>query len=90
MRITYCNAAKCFPKIFVANLVTSKKVRIILHFQDLDLRVQHFHSFSHHNEAGHYHIDTTPDTVEYLGYFTVAEVIHRIDRPVNTHKFGRD
>ncbi|GLV34262.1 uncharacterized protein CBL_00193 [Carabus blaptoides fortunei] len=57
---------------------------------DLDLRVIHFHSFSHHGEGGHYHYDTTPDTVEYLGYFTVAESIYRIDRPTVTHQVGRD
>ncbi|XP_057658545.1 ester hydrolase C11orf54 homolog isoform X1 [Diorhabda carinulata] len=56
----------------------------------LDLRVQHFHSFSHHGEAGHYHYDTTPETVEYLGYFNVGEEIYRIDRPINTHTWGRD
>ncbi|RZB40837.1 DUF1907 domain containing protein [Asbolus verrucosus] len=52
----------------------------------LDLRVQHFHGFSHHGEAGHYHIDVTPETVEYLGYFNTAEEIYRIDRPVETHQ----
>ncbi|CAH0554431.1 unnamed protein product [Brassicogethes aeneus] len=56
----------------------------------LDLRVQHFHSFSHHGEAGHYHIDTTPDLVEYLGYFNVGAEIYRIDKPNITHAFGRD
>ncbi|XP_044015377.1 ester hydrolase C11orf54 homolog isoform X2 [Aphidius gifuensis] len=35
---------------------------------DLDLRVQHFHSFSNHGEGGHYHIDTTPDIVEWFFY----------------------
>lgn len=57
---------------------------------DLDLRLQHFHSFSKHGEGGHYHIDTTPDIVEYEGYFNVGEKIVRVDKPVNTHKFGRD
>lgn len=57
---------------------------------DLDLRLQHFHSFSRHGEGGHYHIDTTPDIVEYEGYFNVGEKIVRVDKPVNTHKFGRD
>lgn len=56
----------------------------------LDLRVQHFHSFSHHGEGGHYHIDTVPDTVEYLGYFILAEMVYRIDRPTETHNIGRD
>ncbi|XP_019876653.2 ester hydrolase C11orf54 homolog [Aethina tumida] len=58
--------------------------------EELDLRVQHFHSFSHHGEAGHYHIDTTPDIVEYLGYFKPGQTIYRIDKPVDSHKFGRD
>lgn len=57
---------------------------------DLDLRLQHFHSFSKHGEGGHYHIDTTPDIVEYEGYFNVGEKIVRVDKPINTHKFGRD
>ncbi|KAG7483764.1 hypothetical protein MATL_G00041850 [Megalops atlanticus] len=56
----------------------------------LDLRVEHTHCFSHHGEGGHYYIDTTPDTVEYLGYFMPAEFIYRIDRPQNTHVIGRD
>ncbi|KAJ8679874.1 hypothetical protein QAD02_015661 [Eretmocerus hayati] len=57
---------------------------------DLDLRVQHFHSFSHHGEGGHYHIDTTPDVVEYLGYFNLGEVLHRVDQPVSSLQFGKD
>ncbi|XP_030648286.1 ester hydrolase C11orf54 homolog [Chanos chanos] len=56
----------------------------------LDLRVEHTHGFSHHGEGGHYYIDTTPDTVEYLGYFLPAEYIYRIDRPKETHQIGRD
>ncbi|XP_067866392.1 ester hydrolase C11orf54 homolog isoform X3 [Heterodontus francisci] len=55
-----------------------------------DLRVEHTHCFSHHGEGGHYHYDTTPDTVEYLGYFLPAEHLYRIDRPEKTHKIGRD
>ncbi|PNJ86387.1 C11orf54 isoform 15, partial [Pongo abelii] len=38
-----------------------------------DLRLEHTHFFSHHGEGGHYHYDTTPDIVEYLGYFLPAE-----------------
>jgi hypothetical protein len=49
---------------------------------DLDLRLQHFHSFSKHGEGGHYHNDTTPDTVEYEGYFNVGHRIVRIDKPI--------
>jgi hypothetical protein len=57
---------------------------------DLDLRVQHFHSFSKHGDAGHYHYDVTPDEVEYEGYFNVGSRIVRIDQPILTHKMGRD
>uniref|UniRef100_A0A3Q4AUL8 DUF1907 domain-containing protein n=1 Tax=Mola mola TaxID=94237 RepID=A0A3Q4AUL8_MOLML len=56
----------------------------------LDLRVEHTHCFSHHGEGGHYYIDTTPDTVEYLGYFMSAEFVYRIDRPKETHGIGRE
>ncbi|XP_061658801.1 ester hydrolase C11orf54 homolog isoform X2 [Syngnathoides biaculeatus] len=56
----------------------------------LDLRVEHTHCFSHHGEGGHYYIDTTPDSVEYLGYFVPAEFIYRIDRPKDTHAVRRD
>lgn len=57
---------------------------------DLDLRLTHFHSFSQSHWGGHYHYDTTPDTVEYEAYFSIGERIVRIDRPINTHKLGRD
>ncbi|XP_034033694.1 ester hydrolase C11orf54 homolog [Thalassophryne amazonica] len=56
----------------------------------LDLRVEHTHCFSHHGEGGHYYIDTTPDSVEYLGYFMPAEYVYRIDRPKETHSVGRE
>lgn len=57
---------------------------------DLDLRLQHFHSFSQSNWGGHYHYDTTPETIEYEAYFNVGERVVRIDRPTDTHKLGRD
>lgn len=47
---------------------------------DFTLRLQHFHCFSKHNHGGHYHDDTTPDIVEYEGYFNVAERIFLIDK----------
>uniref|UniRef100_A0A8C6FA23 DUF1907 domain-containing protein n=1 Tax=Monodon monoceros TaxID=40151 RepID=A0A8C6FA23_MONMO len=55
-----------------------------------DLWLEHTHCFSHHEEGGHYHYDTTPDTVEYLGYFLPAEFLYCIDQPTETHSFGRD
>ncbi|XP_019385883.1 PREDICTED: ester hydrolase C11orf54 homolog [Crocodylus porosus] len=55
-----------------------------------DLRLEHTHGFSHYGEGGHYHNDTTPDSVEYLGYFMPAELLFRIDRPKETHLIGRD
>ncbi|KAM7344295.1 ester hydrolase C11orf54 homolog isoform 1-T1 [Cochliomyia hominivorax] len=63
---------------------------LITHEHDLDLRLQHFHSFSTTNWGGHYHYDTTPETVEYEAYLNVAERIVRVDKPLVTHKFGRD
>lgn len=62
------------PLIAVGTMVTSEA--------DLDLRLQHFHSFSTHGHGGHYHYDTTPDTVEYEGFFNVGTRIVRIDKPV--------
>lgn len=67
-----------------------QSLSFVLRFQGLDLRVEHTHGFSHHGEGGHYYIDTTPDTVEYLGYFLPAEFVYRIDRPKDTHTVGRD
>lgn len=62
------------PLIAVGTMVTNEA--------DLDLRLQHFHSFSKHGHGGHYHYDVTPDTVEYEGYFNVGSRIVRIDKPV--------
>ncbi|GFR72793.1 ester hydrolase C11orf54-like protein [Elysia marginata] len=52
--------------------------------QGLHLRQEHFHCFSEHGQAGHYHFDTTPETASYLGYFNVAEAVYRIDLPTDT------
>ena len=62
----------------------------LLLFQDLDLRIEHFHCFSSHGDGGHYHYDTTPNNASYRGYFGVAEYMFRIDRPIETHMIGRD
>ncbi|NP_001016346.2 ester hydrolase C11orf54 homolog [Xenopus tropicalis] len=62
----------------------------VSHDPGYDLRLEHTHCFSHHGEGGHYHYDTTPDTVEYLGYFHPAELLYRIDKPSATHMVGRD
>lgn len=51
------------------------------HDPGLGLRMEHTHCFSEHGEGGHYHYDVTPDEVEYEGYFQVAKVLYRIDRP---------
>jgi len=62
----------------------------VSHDPGLDLRVEHSHCFSMHGEGGHYHEDVTPETVKYIGYFTPALKMHRIDRPEITHDIGRD
>ncbi|PIO70222.1 hypothetical protein TELCIR_07934 [Teladorsagia circumcincta] len=45
-----------------------------------NLRMEHTHCYSDHQDGGHYHIDTTPETVEYEGWFTAAEKIYRVDQ----------
>ncbi|VDO59647.1 unnamed protein product [Haemonchus placei] len=45
-----------------------------------NLRMEHTHCYSDHNDGGHYHTDTTPDTVVYEGWFTAAEKIYRVDQ----------
>lgn len=62
----------------------------VSHDPGWDLRIEHTHCFSDHKQGGHYHYDTTPEEVEYLGYFNVAECMFRIDAPVSTHQIGRD
>lgn len=52
----------------------------VSHQTDFKLRFQHFHCYSKGNWGGHYHHDTTPDTVEYEGYFNVAERIILVDK----------
>lgn len=49
--------------------------------QGWDLRAEHTHCFSEHGEGGHYHFDTTPESVEYEAYFNIARVLYRIDQP---------
>lgn len=55
----------------------------------MDLRVEHFHCFSDHGQGGHYHYDTTPNEVEYRGYFMLADYVYRIDQPTNTTQLAR-
>lgn len=44
-------------------------------------RLEHFHMRSNYGAGGgHYHYDTTPEIVEYEGFFVVGERIIRIDK----------
>ena len=43
----------------------------------LDLRVEHSHGWGENNQGGHYHYDTSPDTVEYTGYYNIADTCYR-------------
>jgi len=60
------------PLIALGNFVSQET--------DFKLRLQHFHSYSKHNQGGHYHDDTTPDIVEYEGYFNVVDRIIIVDK----------
>ena len=53
------------------------------HDPGYNLRMEHTHCYNlnHKGDAGHYHFDTTPDTIEYEGYFNVAERVYRLDGP---------
>lgn len=46
-----------------------------------DLRMEHTHCYNldTEDEAGHYHYDVSPDTIEYEGYFNLAERVYRLD-----------
>ncbi|KAI6646463.1 Ester hydrolase [Oopsacas minuta] len=48
---------------------------------EFGIRLEHTHCFSHHGEGGHYHYDTTPEEVEYLGYFNLAKQVFQYDQP---------
>ncbi|CZR57771.1 uncharacterized protein PAC_07660 [Phialocephala subalpina] len=58
----------------------------------LGLRMEHTHCFANgkgkDGKGGHYHGDTedTKDEVEYEGYFNIARIIYRIDRPGGGHE----
>lgn len=57
----------------------------------LDLRVEHTHGLNKGDgQGGHYHYDTTPEDIEYHGYFNLGETIYRVDKPEVTHMIGRD
>jgi hypothetical protein len=50
----------------------------------LDLRIEHSHGWSINpakKEGGHYHHDLEAENVDYLGYYTIAEKLWRVDRP---------
>lgn len=47
------------------------------------LRMEHTHCYSNHGDAGHYHYDVTPDSVEYEGWFAPASKVYRIDEVAN-------
>jgi len=37
------------------------------------MRVQHAHGWGKNNDGGHYHYDVTPEEVQYLAYYNIAE-----------------
>ena len=55
----------------------------------LDLRPEHSHGWGEEGQGGHYHGDTTPDIVEYTGYYSLAEEVFRVDRPGYGAQLGK-
>jgi len=57
----------------------------VLHSADPDekmgLRMEHTHCFGRNGRGGHYHYDVEDEEIEYEGYFNIAEMIYRVDRP---------
>jgi len=45
-------------------------------------RLEHTHFVSTRNDGGHYHYDVTPETIEYEGYFTLANKFYRIAKAI--------
>ncbi|KAL4223693.1 hypothetical protein ACF0H5_017161 [Mactra antiquata] len=60
---------------------------LVSHDPGYDLRDEHFHGFNMNGQGGHYHNDTTPDEVEYRGYFVIPDGIYRVDQPEKPLKF---
>jgi len=49
-----------------------------------ELRTEHTHFYSlNGKDGGHYHYDTTPEEVEYEGYYNVASELYRMGRALN-------
>jgi len=49
---------------------------------ELGVRMEHTHFVSKHGDGGHYHYDTSPDEVEYHGYYILCEKFYRVEQPV--------
>lgn len=64
--------------------ITCLSVLVTEDVGDLNLRLEHTHFFSDHGEGGHYHYDTTPKDIEYVGYYVPAEELWRIGQPTDT------
>ena len=46
----------------------------------MHLMCDHTHFFKRDGkEAGHYEHDTTPDTIKYVGYYTMATKIYKLN-----------
>jgi len=86
----FYGSSEITSKLYYPQILTYNSLFIVL--QGFDLRVEHSHgwSLSDKNEAGHYHHDLSPETVEYVAYYSVAQKLWRIDRPEATHLVGRD
>jgi len=70
-------AKEASPLVCLSVLVSNDKHK-------LDLRQEHTHFYSAHGDGGHYHYDTTPDEVEYEGYFVLSESLYRVSIPTHS------
>lgn len=66
--------------VFLSTMITGDPAELEDTDESLHLRVEHTHFINMSNgQGGHYHYDTTPDEVEYIGYFAPAHTIYRIE-----------
>jgi len=61
--------------------LTCASVFLAEDIEGMNLRVEHTHFFSEHGEGGHYHYDTTPQDIEYEGFFVPCGEVWRLGQP---------
>merc|ERR1711872_143903 len=83
--LTSVEAVTKWLKFHEVNSPFTALLTLISHDPGLDLTMEHSHGWGEDGSGGHYHYDTTPEDVKYLGYYNLAEYCYRIDKPTNAN-----